>query len=202
VKLGQLIAFPSRMKTSVGPAVPAVEALSDLGLAAACAAGDEAARALLVERHVDAVHAFVSRMRGAEGAAGDLVQMTFLAAFESAAKFRGPALKSWLFGIAANLVRSHIRTDIARNRALARLEVVVGDSVHDPRVAERYALQCAIDRLPPRLREAIVLVDLGGERAVDVARALAIPEGTLWRRLSEAREMLRQILDADDGGAP
>lgn len=169
--------------------------LSDEGLAAACATGDQASQGLLFERHVDAVHRFVARMCGADRAiADDLVQATFIAAFRNVGQFRGGKLQSWLFGIAANVVRGHIRREVARRRvtlSLVEQRVEERASPHDADVAK---LRAAIARLPPKLREVLVLVDLQGERGSDAAVSLRIPEGTVWRRLSEARQRLRKAL--------
>jgi RNA polymerase sigma factor (sigma-70 family) len=170
------------------------EGISDAGLVAACAAGDRTARALLVERHVDVVHRFVARMRGADaGAVDDLVQMCFLRAFRAAARFRGTSARSWLFGIAANVVKEHARTEIRRKRALVAVAEMLPrtTSQSDPSLAR---LPAAIAALPHKLRAAFVLVDLEGERGVDAAAALGIPEGTLWRRIHEARVRLRTEL--------
>lgn len=174
------------------------DALTDAGLVAACATGDRAARALLFERHVDAVHRFVARMRGSDPCdVDDLVQATFLAAFQSAARFRGEHLRGWLFGIAANLVRMHARSEIRRKRALhavgARPPATAG-----PRDLDAARLPDAIAALPHDLRAALVLVDLEGERGKDAAAALAIPEGTLWRRVFHARAALRAALGGGD----
>ncbi len=49
--------------------------------------------------------------------------------------------------------------------------------------------------LPHELRAAIVIVDLEGEKGSDAAAALGIPEGTLWRRLFQARTALRKAID-------
>ena len=176
-----------------------VEDLTDEGLVAACATEDRAARALLFERHVDAVHRFVGRMRGSDpDAIEDLVQQTFVAAFQSAAKFRGGHVRGWLYGIAANLVRSYARREIRRKRALA----VVADfpstsylTPADPRLVAR--LPEAIAALPHDLRAAIVLVDLEGERGNDAACALGVPLGTLWRRVFNARQALREALGGE-----
>jgi RNA polymerase sigma-70 factor (ECF subfamily) len=62
----------------------------------------------------------------------------------------------------------------------------------------RSALQAALARLPEPLRAAVVMIDVLEERGADAARALGIPEGTLWRRVHEARQALRRALD----GAP
>lgn len=175
-----------------------VEELSDAALAAACATGDRAAQGLLFERHAEAVHRFVARMRGANAdAVDDLVQATFVAAFRGAGAFRGPKLRSWLFGIATNVLRRHIRTEVARHRTHASYcSQPVDDHAHLPDVDVR-KLRAAIDGLSVKLREVLVLVDLEGERGIDVAAALDIPEGTVWRRLSVARAQLRAMLEAD-----
>ncbi|HLL21517.1 MAG TPA: RNA polymerase sigma factor, partial [Kofleriaceae bacterium] len=173
--------------------------LTDEGLVAACATSDRAARALLFERYVDVVHRFVSRMRGSDSdAVDDLVQATFMAAFAGAARFRGTSAKAWLYGIAANVVRNHARTEIRRKHALAlvaaqpaRLAPPPGD------LLARARLPAAIAALPHDLRAAVILVDLEGERGSDAALSLGIPEGTLWRRVFQARQTLRRALGGE-----
>jgi RNA polymerase sigma-70 factor (ECF subfamily) len=171
-----------------------VDEMSDAGLVAACAASDRTARALLFERHVTAVHRFVGRMRASDvDAIDDLVQITFVRAFQSAGKFRGTSARSWLFGIAANVVREYARTEIRRKRALG----VVAEELprttpgHDLVLAK---LPQAIAALPHELRAAFVLIDMEGEKGVGAAAALGVPEGTLWRRVFNARVQLRKAL--------
>jgi RNA polymerase sigma-70 factor (ECF subfamily) len=172
----------------------AVADMSDPGLVAACGAGDRTARALLFERHVDAIHRFVARMRGSDAdAVDDLVQQTFLRAFGAARRFRGVSARAWLHGIAANVVKEHARGEIRRKRALGIVAETQPRAVppHDPVVAR---LPAAIAALPHALRAAFVLVDLEGERGIEAAAALGIPQGTLWRQVYEARLALREAL--------
>lgn len=188
---GRLIALPA--------AAVAVEPDDD-EVIAGCAAGDRAARARLFERYVDAVHRFVGRMRGSDrDAIDDLVQATFLAAFRSAGRYRGSSARAWLFGIAANVTRDFARREIRRKRALvlvAELPAPRALDISDRQLLAR--LGDAIADLPHDLRAAFVLVDLEGERGTAAAAALAIPEGTLWRRVFLARRALRGALS---GGA-
>src|SRR5262249_25413870 len=110
VKRGELI----QLRPRVAP-----DDLSDEALVAACITGDPAARGPPVERHVDAVHGFLGRMRGSDAAeVDDLAQATFLAAFRGAARFRGGSVRAWLYGIAANLTRNYARREIRRKRLL------------------------------------------------------------------------------------
>jgi RNA polymerase sigma factor (sigma-70 family) len=175
--------------------------ISDNGVLAACATGDRVARALLFERHVDAVARFVSRLTCAdEAAVDDLVQATFLAAYRSAGSFRaGSSVRTWLCGIAANVARTYARGEIRRKAALSSVEETLppataslADTVERRELVAR--LPAAIAGLRLDLRTAFVLVDVEGARGVDAAAALGIPEGTLWRRLHEARAALRSAL--------
>ena len=177
----------------------ATDDITDEGLIAACATGDRAARARLFERYVDGIHRFVTRMRGSDrDMVEDLVQITFLSAFQAAEQFRGGNVRAWLYGIAANQVRGYVRREVRRKRSL----VAVADIA--PRVSEAgnpslvAHLPNAIAALPHDLRAALVLVDLEGERGRDAALALGVPEGTLWRRVHLARKAVRVAL----GGEP
>ncbi|MBX3159789.1 MAG: RNA polymerase sigma factor [Deltaproteobacteria bacterium] len=174
------------------------EDLTDEGLVAACATGDRAARALLFERHVDAVHRFISRMRSSDAASvDDLVQNTFLTAFRVAAKCTTANVRAWLFGIAANLVRTYARGEIRRKTALRAAAELTVESAAPPDPAVVARLPAAIDGLAHDLRAVFVLVDLEGERGSDAAAALGIPEGTLWRRVFHARRALRAALGGE-----
>ncbi len=173
-----------------------VEEMSDAGLVAACAAEDRTARALLFERHVDAIHRFVSRMRASDAdAVDDVVQATFIRAFQSASRFHGTSARSWLYGIAANVVREHARKEIRRKRAMSVVaeEMPRTTTTRDAHLLAK--LPAAIEALPHELRAAFVIVDLEGEKGCDAAAALGIPEGTLWRRLFQARTALRKAID-------
>ncbi|HEY0252819.1 MAG TPA: RNA polymerase sigma factor, partial [Kofleriaceae bacterium] len=164
-----------------------------------CAAGDRTARALLFERHVDAIHHFVSRMRASDAdAVDDVVQATFLRAFGAAARFHGTTARAWLHGIAANVVKEYARKEIRRKRALSLVAETMGSASTPPRDPTLARLPAAIESLGHAQRAAFVLVDLEGERGVDAASALGIPQGTLWRHVYEARCALRDALRGGD----
>lgn len=175
-----------------------VEEVSDEGLVAACAIADRAARSLLFERHVTSVHRFISRMRGSDrDAIDDLVQQTFLAAFQCAKNFRGGNVRGWLYGIAANLVRNYARGEIRRKSALKIVADIAPSSRGPGDPATLARLPDAIAVLPHDLRAALVLVDLEDQKGSDAAAALGIPAGTLWRRVFHARKALREALGGD-----
>jgi RNA polymerase sigma-70 factor (ECF subfamily) len=94
-------------------------------------------------------------------------------------------------------VRTYARGEIRRKAAMAAAAVVPrpgpGAEVAERRVlVERLAE--AVTELPHDLREAFVLVDVEEWKGLEAAAALGIPEGTLWRRLHDARGRLRLAL--------
>ena len=185
----------------------AVSDISDEALLAACGVGDPAALGALFDRHHDAIFRLVSRLLSAEpGAIDDLVQTTFLEAWRAARTFRGQgSVRSWLYGIAANAVRHHVRSAVRRRGVIAALpEPAPSRGPDDAAVRAQLVAQlgAALDGLPHDLRAAFVLCDLEEVPGVDAARALGLRPGTLWRRLHEARRALRAALGDRSGGAP
>jgi RNA polymerase sigma-70 factor, ECF subfamily len=182
----------------------ATSEITDETLLAACGIGDSTALGALFDRHHQAVYRLVSRLlRGEPHEIDDLVQTTFLEAWKSAARFtaRG-SVKSFLYGIAANTVRHHIRGSQRRRNAIADWQPPAARSAPDEsavRAQQVSLLAAALDRLPHDLRAAYVLCDLEDIPGVEAARLLEIHAGTLWRRLHEARRALRAAIE---GGTP
>jgi RNA polymerase sigma-70 factor (ECF subfamily) len=183
----------------------AVSDISDEALLAACGVGDAAALGALFDRHHEAVYRLASRLLHTDPAEiDDLVQTTFLGAWRSAKSFSGRgSVKSFLFGIAANTVRHHLRTTTRRRRALAEMPVPQHPRLPDEavvRAQQVHRLAAAVDELPHDLRVAYVLCDLEDMAGVEAARVIGVRAGTLWRRLHEARRLLRDAIEAEPRG--
>ena len=180
---------------------PISEVLSDEALLAACATGDAAALGALFDRFHDAVYRFAARLATTdELARDDLVQATFLEVSRIAHAFRGgSSVKTWILGIAANIARHLLRSEqrkrVHQARYLERFAAAparIDDEVDRRKLMARIAL--ALADLPRDQQIAFVLVDLEQLPGAEVARALEIPEGTLWRRLHTARKSMRDAL--------
>jgi RNA polymerase sigma-70 factor (ECF subfamily) len=180
--------------------------MSDEALLAACGAGDAPALGALFDRHQAAVYRFLSRLAGTDVASlDDLVQATFLEVRAAARRFGGrAAVRTWILGIAANVVRHTVRSETRRKGMLLACARLPQADVPTPdRVAERHELlerlAVAIRSLSHDLRVAFVLCDLEEIPGAEVARALGIREGTLWRRLHDARRTLRDAIEGRPG---
>ena len=180
------------------------EDLSDEALVAATGVGDRVALGALFDRfHLD-VWRFLGRVASVPPSdLDDLVQMTFLEIRRSAAFFTGRSqVKTWIFGIAAHVARGHVRGESRRRAAAARLSELP-PPIPPPQPdtsAERAQLLDVVARalaeLPYDLRVAYVLCVIEELAAREVARELATREGTVWRRVHEARRALRDAIEA------
>ncbi|MGW7594195.1 RNA polymerase sigma factor [Streptomyces rubiginosohelvolus] len=156
----------------------------------------------LYDRHAPDIHRYAARRLG-EGAADDITAETFLIAFRTRARYDTAhrLARPWLYGIAANLIGKHRRTEVRTLKALAR-------TGHDPvaaswsdrsddRIAVQAPLAGALAALSPGDRHVLLLVawaDLGYQ---EVAEALRIPLGTVRSRLNRARRKVREALSTD-----
>jgi RNA polymerase sigma-70 factor (ECF subfamily) len=173
--------------------------MSDEALVAACGTGERSALGALYDRHATTIRRFLARLSGTEERdLDDLVQATFEVVVRAAPRFDGrSSVRTWLIGIANNTARHHVRTEVRRRRlreAASAQPQITATGEH----GERERLHEAICELPPKLREALVLVYLEGFTGPEAAAAIGVREGTVWKRLHEAREGLRGIMQ---GGA-
>jgi RNA polymerase sigma factor (sigma-70 family) len=163
--------------------------------------GDEAAFRELYRRHTPALYAFAMRFVGGAGrGAEDVVQETWLRAFDALRRFGGrSALRTWLVGIAINCAREALR----RRRRGLPFEVPERDEpAPDPAV--RMDLEEAIRSLPDGYRAVLVLHDVEGMTHAEIGERLGIEPGTSKSQLSRARRALRARWNGGNrpGGGP
>ena len=161
----------------------------------------------IFERHFSRICRFLRRRLGA-ALADELASETFAVAFNGRNRYdpAHPDAAPWLFGIATNLLRHHLRTELRQLRAFARTGV---DPVTDPsgrvdiaaiedRVdapGEGRRLAGALAELSKGDRDVVLLRAWEGLTYAQIAEALAIPIGTVRSRLAHARRRLRELLD-------
>ena len=158
----------------------------------------------LYDGHARQLYHYLARRVGGE-AADDLVADAFLAAWKQRADF-DPAragLKAWLYGIATNLMRHHLRGEERRLRAWARdywRRGSVDDlgeriaTVVDAEVLAGHAAE-AVARLRTEEREILLLVAWADLTPTEVAEALGVGVATVRTRLHRARTAVRKYLE-------
>lgn len=180
---------------------------ADRGLVSDAAEGSRKAFDELVLRYQGQVLNLIRAMTAGDSDSDDLAQEVFLRAWRGIARFRSDStFRTWLFGIAINLVRTH-RGRRARLRQLFRMSPVgedhnadlerasVDDGIEGP-LAMRDAIDRALATLPAEMREAVVLRDVQGLEYLEIAEALGVPLGTVESRIFRARQRLRPLLES------
>jgi RNA polymerase sigma-70 factor, ECF subfamily len=173
-------------------------------LLARVAAGDRDAFAALMARHQDAVFRFARSITRTREDAEDVLQETFLAAYKSAAGFRGDsAARTWLLVIARNAAfrvgRRTPDTTSIEEPGLWDLGLKAGWGCDDPenlamKAQRRDLLQVALNSLEPASREIIVLRDLEGLSGEETAQVLGLTIKGMKSRLHRARLKLTAAL--------
>ena len=165
--------------------------------------------AAFYREHVEGVQRFVARRIGERERAADLTAEIFLAAIDSAHRYRpGRATpKAWLYGIARVLVANDRRRRGRERAGEAGKEWLRGSALLDPEDAARIdaridaaaqsrLLYEAMDRLPDAERAVLELVALDELTVAEAAAAAGVRSGTARVRLHRARRKLRADLEA------
>jgi RNA polymerase sigma-70 factor (ECF subfamily) len=173
---------------------------SDDGLMAASAAGNRAAFARLVERHMAMAWRLALRLTGDAGDAEDLVQEGFARLWN-----QGPRWQSGQSGVAAFLTR--VITNLAIDRSRRKRPQPMADLPDDPDPAPladallaeadtARAIQMCVAALPERQRAAIVLTYWEGLTGPMAAQTLDLSPKAFESLLIRARTALKGVMAA------
>ena len=157
---------------------------------------DESAFEELVCRHGPMVRAVCRRVLGPTADADDAFQATFLVLIRKARSIRRTKLiANWLCAVAYRTARQAQRRRWRLGSREQNVDVLP-EPVHMDELPQDWLphFDAALQRLPSRYREAIVMCDLQGRSRAEAARLLQLNEGTLSSRLGRARDLLRKRL--------
>jgi RNA polymerase sigma-70 factor, ECF subfamily len=177
------------------------ESATDDELMACGAMGNPEAFRALVSRWERSIYAFVALMVGSREEAQDIVQETFLRMCVEAKRYRASGqFRSWLFRIAGNLARSHLR-----RRRIVRW-IRFDPAIHDrpdpgersdrglQREQQERSVRDALDRLADRQRQAVILRQYHELSYREIAETMGTTVPAVETLLFRAMENLRREL--------
>jgi RNA polymerase sigma-70 factor (ECF subfamily) len=144
---------------------------------------------------------FLQRNRCSAAEVADLSQETFARIYEAAQRERPLLAKPFLFQIARNLMIDHLRKqNVVSLETMADFEWV--NLPDDKPSSERQTaarqelalLQAALDELPPRCRQIVMMQRVDGLSQKDIAQQLGISVETVQTQLAKGMRLLAQAL--------
>jgi RNA polymerase sigma-70 factor (ECF subfamily) len=174
------------------------DSAQDADLLRSAAQGDAEAFGVLFQRRRGDVYRYALHMTGSPSIAEDVTQEVFLAVIRDAGRYEASraSVTAWLCGIA----RNHVLRRVERDRPLQPLDdadalfehqVAPEDPLGDLTATERIEmLRQAVQTLPVKYREAVVLCDLQEMSYADAATAMGCVVGTVRSRVHRGRALL------------
>jgi RNA polymerase sigma-70 factor, ECF subfamily len=175
--------------------IAAVAAVSDRELAIRFPAADDAVVRDVYERFGGAVYTVALSILGDPGRAADVVQSTFVNAWQAAGRFNpDQELAPWLYTIAR-------RQAIDAYRRERRARAIDAADVDDAQAAvsleatwEAWQVRIALDQLPEDERQVVKLSWFDGLAHPEIADKLGVPVGTVKSRSHRAHRRLAELL--------
>ena len=156
-----------------------------------------AATALYTEHH-DFVWRNARRLGCSDDWVDDAVHEIFMVAARRLAEFEGRSgVRTWLFAITFRVVQ-RLRRDRARQREHLRRYAeqqspATGNAAHESEAAQY--LNHLLSLLPPAQQLVLILAELEGFTAPEIAQTLGIPLGTVHSRLRSSKQQLCRVLE-------
>lgn len=159
-------------------------------------AGREAAFTALAQQVTPKLMSLCTNMLGSANDASDVVQEVLVLAHKALPLFRGDSkFSTWVFRIA---VRQAIHFRAAHHRFIPLDdETEIGSYSADVQLEARDALRktrVAMLKLNAEHRTVLSFFAIDGLGHAEIGQILGISEGTIWRRLHEARKALREAM--------
>jgi RNA polymerase sigma-70 factor (ECF subfamily) len=172
-------------------------------LIAECIAGNEDAIELLVREHETGIFRLALSILGDPAEANEVAQETFLSALRALPSYQEKkSLKAWLYTIALNHSRSHLRKRKILERLRSTLTSIFRVETEKTISPEEALIQNekeaelwkSLNQLDERHRIVVVLRYFHELPIAEISQILSVNEGTIHSRLHSAREKLRDAL--------
>ncbi|MGE5833156.1 MAG: sigma-70 family RNA polymerase sigma factor [Acidobacteriota bacterium] len=148
--------------------------------------------------HLDAAHNLARWLVRGSDDAEDVVQEACLRAFRYFGTFRGGSARAWLLSIVRTTAFGWLQKNHAQQLATEFDEEIhrkEGEALNPEALllqrADTQLLEQAMNHLPDRLREVLVLREVEGLSYKEIAEVVAVPMGTVMSTLFRARERFR-----------
>jgi RNA polymerase sigma-70 factor (ECF subfamily) len=182
---------------STVPAAPMDQTEADQDIISRVLRGERNAFQALIHRYSDPLYRHALGMTGSPDVAEDILQMSFIKAYQHLAEVRG-RFDAWVFRIVANGCKDWLK-NIRRTHVSYDEDDQPTGYANPEEDLDRTELRDDLDRalasLPPSLREAFIMKHVEGRSYEEMAELLSTTVGALKMRVHRAREALQALLE-------
>ncbi len=172
-------------------------------------AGDTKAFEELMRRTQDKIYNLGIKFFGNKDDAADLLQETYIKAYESLPSFEGrSSFSTWLYRIATNFALMKLRKEKIKKVSIEELKELTDGTknsidfydwsenpyLHYKNEELKEILNEAINSLPPKYKTIFILHDIEGLSIQEVAKILSLSVPTIKTRIHRSRLYLREKL--------
>jgi RNA polymerase sigma-70 factor (ECF subfamily) len=180
---------------------PSPHSPTDGELVALAQKGEQQAFEKLYERYYHRIHVYISRMVGNDEVGYELVQETFLKAWEDLLRLRNlSSFASWLYRIATNITCDYQRRESKfhwlpweEHKKKSEIMEEISTVGSEKRIEELEIIRQALSRVHGTYRACLILYDVEGLSQREVAQTLGIKESCVSKYISRGKEQFRQI---------
>ncbi|HLV26565.1 MAG TPA: RNA polymerase sigma factor [Gemmatimonadales bacterium] len=185
------------MSSAAQPSAAVDQAAIDQEIIARVLAGEREAFSSLIRRYSDPLYRHALGMTGSPDVAEDILQSSFIKAYEHLSEVRG-RFDAWVFRIVANACKDWLK-NIRRTHLSYDEDDQPSGYANPDEELDRSELRDDLDRalaqLAPSLREAFIMKHVEGRSYEEMADLLGTTVGALKMRVHRAREALQGLLE-------
>ncbi len=170
--------------------------------------GDESAYQQIVERYRQPLHYYIGKMVREQSVVEDLVQETFMKAFDSIGSYNTDyAFSTWLYRIAKNHTIDYLRKKKLQTLSInepvqtreGKMDIELPDKKEETdraviRKQRKRIIREAIENLPAKYRKVIRQRHMEEKSYQEISDELDLPLGTVKAHIYRARELLYKAL--------
>lgn len=157
--------------------------------------GDRMAFGQLVAMHYDFIHAVAWKWTRSSADADDIAQDVCVRLAAAISGFRGEGrFRTWLYTLVLNAVRDGVRRSVREQRNAEQWSLDPSTQSDHGDEDDMQEIWNAVQELPPKQRDAVMLVYSEGLGHAEAADVLGCSESTVSWHLHEARKRLKIIL--------
>jgi RNA polymerase sigma-70 factor (ECF subfamily) len=162
-----------------------------------CKTGRPGAFDKLIALYSDRCFGFLYRLSGNRHTAEDLLSELFIKLVEKIGSWDGGSFDNWVFTIAANLFKDHLRSDYRRKRLMQEKAELVQteENFSEPRNDMEDKLHQALKRLEPEVAELILMRFYADLSFKEMAEKRNEPIGTTLCKMHRGLKKLREFME-------